>query len=926
MTKQIVFFLNLAKKLRMKTFYNLVLACFFTLVFPFASQAQFKSIPVNIIDDLPSMPGNDLRRSFANPKKCTKDTVEYVRNKVTAYNSISVRTGSALGQFYTAPKKGIKIHGLSFYAWSIDSVTMKIACQIYKAGVDSLPSGSPLASDTLTIDSTFTGGLLSVLQKRIKFKSAVSVDFPYVVVVSAAENNKRAGVVASSWANADGDRENLLCGSVSGTWYNGLNLNVGGTTLDADMQFYPHVTYDLGSEFYLKDSCYNPRDTVHFENYTRDSTVVSNKFYNRYRYYVERYNNPIYEDFCYRWNFGEFNNTVQSKEGKNKYTKPGNYTVRLIVYNYSWRSGTCVDTNTLNIKFKPDVPTILGKDKICEGDSSDLTAYALGVTDFEWFNDVFDTIPFSNSTIINTGSKVKFDTIYARALNGTCVSGKQQKTFAVYEHPDDPIVTHDSICTQSRANLSAKSNVGVINWFASPTSNTIVHTGEVYQTGVLSSNFTYYVEALNNGCLSDHRIPVTAYVSSSFAPTAPNVSGDTAVCLRSNNTLDLTAKVSNNDTIRWYDVPSAGNPIKKGDSYTYKTSGVGVKTFYVEAWNGTCASTREAIKIETKDFPDFFKTANDTICKGDNASLIAATLSGEVHWFNSSTGGSSIHKGLTYDLVIPSSSKTFYAESSDGVCINPVREKIDLVVKNFYPFTTKNSDQICAKSHASLSAKVDQGVIKWFDEESDGNLLHTGETFRTPLLLYSQDYYVETTTEGCTSPREKISAVVITRPIAGFDYAITWPGTVTLTPITSTGVSYFWDFGDGKTTTQASPKHTYEQFGKYDVTLVVTSKTNGCKDTVTVEMDADFTAISDIEKEGNNLYPNPTSGQFTISSKLFTSEPWYFDILDISGKVIRTDYLVPINEKVVLNISNTGFYFIRATNKNRSLNFKVFVQ
>ena len=139
----------------MKTFYILAFTCLFISLFPSASQAQFTEVPVKIIDDLPALPGNDLRRSFNNPKKCSQDTVEYVRNKVTAYNTISIRTGNSLGQFYTAPKKGITIHGLSFYAWSLDSSTMKIACHIFKAGVDSLPTGKPLSSDTLTVDSAF---------------------------------------------------------------------------------------------------------------------------------------------------------------------------------------------------------------------------------------------------------------------------------------------------------------------------------------------------------------------------------------------------------------------------------------------------------------------------------------------------------------------------------------------------------------------------------------------------------------------------------------------------------------------------------------------------------------------------------------------------------------------------------------------------
>ncbi len=48
----------------------------------------------------------------------------------------------------------------------------------------------------------------------------------------------------------------------------------------------------------------------------------------------------------------------------------------------------------------------------------------------------------------------------------------------------------------------------------------------------------------------------------------------------------------------------------------------------------------------------------------------------------------------------------------------------------------------------------------------------------------------------------------------------------------STGaVSYLWDFGDGNTSTLASPTHTYTAPGLYTVTLIATSA-NGCADTL----------------------------------------------------------------------------------------------
>ena len=48
------------------------------------------------------------------------------------------------------------------------------------------------------------------------------------------------------------------------------------------------------------------------------------------------------------------------------------------------------------------------------------------------------------------------------------------------------------------------------------------------------------------------------------------------------------------------------------------------------------------------------------------------------------------------------------------------------------------------------------------------------------------------------------------------------PLTVAFTGGDSGGVSYAWDFGDGSTSTEANPRHTYKRVGSYDATLTVT--------------------------------------------------------------------------------------------------------
>lgn len=57
------------------------------------------------------------------------------------------------------------------------------------------------------------------------------------------------------------------------------------------------------------------------------------------------------------------------------------------------------------------------------------------------------------------------------------------------------------------------------------------------------------------------------------------------------------------------------------------------------------------------------------------------------------------------------------------------------------------------------------------------------------------------------------------------------PATVNFRDSSSNAVSWKWNFGNGNTSTQRNPSHTYNQMGDYTITLITTSN-NGCKDTL----------------------------------------------------------------------------------------------
>ncbi|MFH1321972.1 MAG: PKD domain-containing protein [Bacteroidota bacterium] len=90
------------------------------------------------------------------------------------------------------------------------------------------------------------------------------------------------------------------------------------------------------------------------------------------------------------------------------------------------------------------------------------------------------------------------------------------------------------------------------------------------------------------------------------------------------------------------------------------------------------------------------------------------------------------------------------------------------------------------------------------------------------------------TSAGCSDVVQMVDTIKILNPTGVFSSDISAgcaPLTVTFSDLTLGADQWFWDFGDGDTSAQQNPVHTYDTIGEYDVTLI-TGNTYGCFDTV----------------------------------------------------------------------------------------------
>lgn len=116
-------------------------------------------------------------------------------------------------------------------------------------------------------------------------------------------------------------------------------------------------------------------------------------------------------------------------------------------------------------------------------------------------------------------------------------------------------------------------------------------------------------------------------------------------------------------------------------------------------------------------------------------------------------------------------------------------------------------------------------------------------------------------------------------------------------------LSYSWDFGDGSTSNQAYPTHTYSNIGNYTICLTV-SDSSGCSDTfcdtIAITSKANGTTLNvlnpfvtaGIEDKTNNsfqnlsVYPNPTKSDFTMEVTTQTSASYDLQLTNLTGAIV----------------------------------------
>jgi hypothetical protein len=157
---------------------------------------------------------------------------------------------------------------------------------------------------------------------------------------------------------------------------------------------------------------------------------------------------------------------------------------------------------------------------------------------------------------------------------------------------------------------------------------------------------------------------------------------------------------------------------------------------------------------------------------------------------------------------------------------------------------------------------------------------------------------------------------------AAATYSIT-EDVVSFTNASVNATGYFWDFGDGDTSTLENPVHTFV-YGDHTVTLIASSSCDS--DTLLIPVSVITGIDVTIEHSVVNIYPNPTTGRFRISFDDSQEPLAGIKIINILGDPIMEIKNVMDQDEIDLSDYPDGLYVIVVANGKKEFREKIVVK
>ena len=589
-------------------------------------------------------------------------------------------------------------------------------------------------------------------------------------------------------------------------------------------------------------------------------------------------------------------------------------------------AGKNAPTATVSTLASPAITVAATSASICPGINTTLTA--TGANTYTW------TSPSSSASFVTVNPSVT--SVYTVSGTGTTVCNGV-KTFTVFAYPAPTIsVNSNTLCAGSIFTMVPTMVPGGAATYTyangsntiSPTTNTAVNVTGTSTNGCIApvaavssiTVLTLPVVTVNSGTICNGSIFVmtpsgaTTYTFVNTAnPASPSVTTTYSVI---GSTTVGCASLPALSTITVYALPvvsvaATPSTMVLCNNSVLSLTGSGALTYN---WNNNATGTTftstpsssasyfvigtdvngctgsAVIPFTVNPSPVLALTGNTFVCLGNSSTLTATGTGVTYSWTSTGTASTTIVSPTVTTVYGVTGTNTLGCTSTKTLAVN-----VNTIV-----VTASSNTAMCMNGSANISATGANSYV-WSPSGPPFNAITVSPLVTTTYTFVAIDSKACSHTGMITvtvNPLPVVTAIASSVAICSGETAT----------ITAGGAStYVWN--DPANSTGGSLTVTPTNNTSY---VVTGTDTKGCVSTGSVTLTVSkCTGISKVENEivGLSVYPNPTSGEFTV--ELNNGLVKTIVVSDLSGRVILNTQTQ--NDKTVVNLNNfaNGVYYVK---------------
>ncbi len=586
------------------------------------------------------------------------------------------------------------------------------------------------------------------------------------------------------------------------------------------------------------------------------------------------------------WKFGT-GDTATTRDASYTYPSRGDYTVTLIVWD---TIGGCLDSTQALVQIREPIAAFTADDTAgCVNHIVSFTNTATDAFSYEWDFGDGQTSNNANPTVTYNTPGVYTVRLIVRDIHNcpdTFIRPNYITALGVYADFNADSLTGCTPLNVQYQDLSTSimGNVVAWNWdLGAGQTSTLQNPSGTY---TIPGNYTISLTVTDdNGC--DNTLSRVNFIVPTY-PTPAFYSDDTLVCL--GGPVDfINTSIGNGMTYAW-DFGDGNSSTATNPTHTFADTGrysITLQVFDINGCDSTTIRTQYIHVVQpTAMFVTDTLTANCPPLLVNFSNLSSADVTGWTYDFGD--GGISALEDPSHIYNAPGVYYPTLTITNSIGCTATYNLPDSIVVGGPTGDFTYNQITFCAPFEVEFYAQGTNPAVTHIWDFGDGNVQVDDDTAThyyaipgtfNPQLILDDNM-------GCVISLPTISPIFAAIVNADYVSDVTYmcrPGIANFTDLSSGVpgiVSWFWDFGDGGTSTDQNPSHYFAATGSYDITMIATNAA-GCSDTLIrpcyIRVMDDPTALFTVNTQ-NACFPatinftNQSTADTTIASIL-----WVFD-------------------------------------------------